>query len=174
MTQTISVGSLFRWPAVVKAGEIIEFTGSGADARSYTNPITRETIIGADGNPVKWRATVTADVTLDGSGEGDLVVTGPAIYEADGQYNNISAALDNGDVFNILGSSATQYQPNLFFCERRLFGRIREAPEAFLDRRTRNHRKRDCDPGLQVHATATRTRKRSVLTVSPPSLAAIP
>lgn len=118
MTQTLSVGSLSN-AGVVKAGEILEFPGTGALARSYTNQRTRQTVIGADGNPIPWRCTVTADVTLDGSGEGDLVVSGPAIYEESGgvvgQFDNISAALDNGDVFNILGASATQYQPNLFY-----------------------------------------------------------
>ena len=114
MIQSLSVTGLTA-AAVVKAGDIIEFTGTGADARSYVNPRTQKTIFGADGGPVKWRATVTADATMDGSGDGTLLVAGPAIYESGGQYNNISAALVSGDVFDILGTASTEYQPDLFY-----------------------------------------------------------
>lgn len=101
--------------ATVTAGTILEFTGTGADARSYIQPITRKTIFGADGGPIPWRCVVTEDATLDGSGAGTLLVSGPAIYEADGQYNNISAALTSGDAFDLLGTADTEYQPNLFY-----------------------------------------------------------
>jgi hypothetical protein len=94
---------------------VLKFTGSGALARSYTHPKTRKTVFDAAGAPLPWHCTVTADVTLDGSGEGTLVVTGPAIKETNGQYNNISAALTSGDVFTIQGTSAKEYQPNLFY-----------------------------------------------------------
>lgn len=114
MTQTISVTGLTA-SSTVKAGDILEFTGTGADARTFCHQKTHKPIIGADGNPVKWRCTVTADVTLDGAGEGTLVVTGPAIYESGGAYDNISAALVDTDVFSILGSASTEYQPNLFY-----------------------------------------------------------
>lgn len=114
MTQSLAVTGLTA-AAVVKAGDIIEFTGTGALARSYVHPRTQKTIFGADGNPVKWRAVVTADATMDGSGDGTLVVAGPAIYESSGQYNNISAALTTGDVFSILGTASTEYQPDLFY-----------------------------------------------------------
>ena len=114
LTQSLAVTGLTA-AAVVKAGDIIEFTGTGALARSYVHPRTQKTIFGADGNPVKWRAVVTADATMDGSGDGTLVVAGPAIYESSGQYNNISAALTTGDVFSILGTASTEYQPDLFY-----------------------------------------------------------
>lgn len=114
MLQTLSVTGLTA-AAVVKAGDIIEFTGTGALARSYVNPRTQKTIFDKTGAPVKWRAVVTADATMDGGGAGTLYVAGPAIYEASGQYNNISAALANGDVFDILGTASTEYQPNLFY-----------------------------------------------------------
>lgn len=101
--------------ATVTAGTILEFTGTGADARSYIQPITRKTIFGADGGPIPWRCVVTEDVTLDGAGAGTLLVSGPAIFEANGQYNNISAALTSGDAFDVLGTADTEYQPDLFF-----------------------------------------------------------
>lgn len=114
MIQSLSVSGLTA-AAVVKAGDIIEFTGTGANARSYVHPRTQKTIFGADGNVIPWRAVVTADATMDGAGAGTLLVAGPAIYEASGQYNNISAALVSGDVFSILGTASTEYQPNLFY-----------------------------------------------------------
>jgi len=114
MTQTLSVTGLTA-AATVRAGDIIEFTGTAALARSYVHPRTQKTIFGADGNPIPWRAVVTADAVMDGAGAGTLTVAGPALYEANGQYNNISAALVTGDVFSIRGTAATEYQPNLFF-----------------------------------------------------------
>lgn len=113
-TQTISVTGLTAL-ATIKAGDVLEFTGTGANARSYIHQKTRKTAFNSSDDPIKWRCTVTADVTLDGSGEGDLVVTGPAIYETGSQYNTISAALADTDVFNILGTASTEYQPSLFY-----------------------------------------------------------
>lgn len=112
--QSLSVTGLTA-AATVTAGSILEFTGTGADARSYVQPRTRKTIFGADGNPIPWRCVVTEDTVLDGAGAGTLLVSGPAIYEADGQYNNISAALVSGDAFDILGTADTEYQPDLFY-----------------------------------------------------------
>lgn len=114
MIQSLAVTGLTA-AAVVKAGDIIEFTGTGALARSYVNVRTQKTAFGADGLPIKWRAVVTADATMDGGGAGTLLVAAPAIYEAGGQYNNISAALTSGDIFSILGTASTEYQPDLFY-----------------------------------------------------------
>ena len=109
MTQTLAV-TAFEANLEVKAGEIIEVTG-----RFFTNIATRDLMFDETGSQVKWRATVTADVTLGASGEGNIVVTGPAIFEADGQYNNISSALTSGDVVTLLGAADTAYQPNMFY-----------------------------------------------------------
>ena len=109
MQQTWAVTG-FSNGADVNVGDILEVTG-----RYHVNNRTRETIFGADGNPVKFRAVVTADVTLGSSGEGNIVVQNAAIFEADGQYNNVSTQVASGDVITIIGSSATQYQPNLFY-----------------------------------------------------------
>ena len=67
------------------------------------------------GANILWSGTVTADVTLNGSGAGDLVVAGPAIYEANGQYNTVDSALASGDVITLLGSTAQVRSPSLFF-----------------------------------------------------------
>jgi len=114
MTQSLAVAALTN-DAVVKAGSIIEFTGTGADARSRIHLRTGKTIFDNSGNVVKWRAVVTADVTLSATGTGTLVVAGPAINETNGQYNTISTKLLDTDVFTIIGTSGVEYQPNLYY-----------------------------------------------------------
>ena len=109
MTQVWAV-TAFGASAVVKAGDIVEVTG-----RNHLSLSTREVVLDAAGAPIKFRGVVTADVTLGASGEGNLVVTGPAIQEASGQYNTVDTALTSGDVVTILGTASAIYQPNLFF-----------------------------------------------------------
>lgn len=109
MQQTLAV-TAFSANAVVKAGDIVQITG-----RNRLNLDTKEVALDAAGAAILWTATVTADVTLGASGEGNLVVTGPAIIEADGQYNTVDTALTSGDVITILGTASAVYQPALFF-----------------------------------------------------------
>ena len=81
MVQTLSYDGLTAsQTGALKAGDILEFTGTGALARSYIHQKTRKTLI--DGtSPVKWRCVVTAASDTDSSGEGTVVVAGPAIKE---------------------------------------------------------------------------------------------
>jgi hypothetical protein len=96
---------------VVKAGEVVEVTG-----KYFIHPKTRQTFMDETGNPVKFRAVVTADATAHVStGVITLIVTGPALYETNGQYNTINAALAEDDVVTVLGTTAELYQPNLFY-----------------------------------------------------------
>jgi hypothetical protein len=115
MVQTLAVEG-FSANAVVRAGSIVEITG-----RFYLNQQTRLPFVDNTGSQVKFRGTVTEDVTLDGSGAGNLVITAPAINEANGQYNTVDSALDAGDVVTILGTAGFTAQPNLFF-HRQAFG----------------------------------------------------
>lgn len=108
MIQTVNVDG-FTGSFTVKAGEIVEVTG-----KYHLSLATREQIIGSDGAPVKFRGVVTADATIT-AGAGTLLVAGPAIYEANGQYNTVNAALADGDVITLLGADSTIYQPNLFY-----------------------------------------------------------
>jgi len=113
MIQTLAVGSLTT-AGVIKAGEMIEIAGT-----YYVHPRTKKVVLDASGSPITWKGTVTADLTLSG-GAGNLLVSGPAIYEYSsgsnfGQYDNIDAAIAGTEVVNILGATATTYQPNLFY-----------------------------------------------------------
>jgi hypothetical protein len=108
MTQTLAVTG-FTSGMVVKAGDMVTIANV-----NRLNLDTRTAMIDASGANVAWTGVVTADVTLTG-GAGNIVVAGPAIYEAGGQYNTVDAAPVNGAAVTILSASATLYQPNLFF-----------------------------------------------------------
>ena len=109
MTQSLAVTG-FQANMVVKAGDMVTI----ADVNRL-NLDTKQPMIDATGANVAWTGVVTADVTLGASGEGTLVVAGPAIYEANGQYNTVDAAPANGAVVTLLSAADTLYQPNLFF-----------------------------------------------------------
>lgn len=111
MTQTIVVTG-FTASLTITAGEVIEVTG-----RFHTNPRTQQVLIDETGAQVKFRWTVTADVTLDASGEGSIIVTNAAIFDAasNNQYDNVSAAPVSTDVITLLGAISTVYKPNLFY-----------------------------------------------------------
>lgn len=97
----------------VRPGDVIEFTDNG---RNYINLKTRRTVMGADGTPINWRATVVTGGDTDGSGDVTVVVSPAAIEEGStGQYNNISSPITAGDAFTILGTADTEFQPNLFY-----------------------------------------------------------
>ena len=109
MTQVIGVTAL-QANLVVAAGETVTIVGP-----SRLNLSTREIMLDGAGSAVSWTATVTATVTLGASGDGNLTVTGPAIYEANGQYNTASAAIVAGAVITLGGAASTIIQPNLFW-----------------------------------------------------------
>jgi len=108
MQQTLDVSG-FTAGMVVKAGDMVTIDGI-----YRLNVATRQPMIDAAGNNVLWTGVVVADVTLAG-GAGNIVVAGPAIYEANGQYNTVSSAPVATNVVNILSAASTLYQPNLFY-----------------------------------------------------------
>lgn len=109
MTQVLAVAG-FSAGATIVPGEVVEITG-----KFRVNPVTRQTVLDGTGAAVKWRATVVTGTTLNSSGAGTITVTGPAIFESNGQYNTTNAALASGDVITVLGAASTVYQPSLFF-----------------------------------------------------------
>jgi len=110
MVMSIPVDGFGAGSDTIKAGEIVEVTGV-----HRLNMATRGDVLDDAGAQIKWAGTVTADVTLS-SGAGTLTVAGPAINEANGQYNTVDAAIADNDVITIKNAAAsTVYQPNLFF-----------------------------------------------------------
>jgi len=113
MTQSFAVTS-FQANLVVAAGETFSVTAASG-AINRLNLSTRTQVVDGVGAAIVWTGTVTAEVTLGGSGEGTLVVTGPAIYESGGQYNTVSQAPLSGDVCTLSGAAVTAIQPNMFW-----------------------------------------------------------
>lgn len=109
MTQAITVDS-FGANLVVKAGDKIQVSG-----RNRLNLSTRKPIIDETGANILFTGTVVSDVTLSGTGTGIITITGPAIFEANGQYNTTDSAIQAGDVLTLLGAASTLLQPNLFW-----------------------------------------------------------
>ena len=109
MTQVLAV-TAFQANLVVAAGETISVAGS-----QRLNLNTRELVIDDAGAAFTWTGTVTETVTLGASGEGNLTVTGPGIFEATGAYNTVDVALANGAVVTLGGAAVTTIQPNLFW-----------------------------------------------------------
>jgi hypothetical protein len=97
----------------IRPGDVIEFTDNN---RNYINLKTRRTVMGADGLPINWRATVVTGGSTDGAGTVTVTVAPAAINEGvTGQYNNISTPITAGDAFTILGTADIEFQPNLFY-----------------------------------------------------------
>jgi len=111
MTQSLAV-TAFQANMVVKAGELVTIANV-----NRLNCSTRQAMVSATGANIAWTGVVTAEVTLGASGKGTLVVAGRAIYEANGQYNTVTAAPANGAVITIVSATATLYQPNLFYAK---------------------------------------------------------
>jgi hypothetical protein len=109
MTQTIAVKS-FQANLVIPAGQPVRITG-----RNRLNLSTRQAILDSTGASVLFTGVVTTAVTLNGSGEGNIIIAGPAIYESVGSYNTTSSAIATNDVITLGGASNTLVQPNLFF-----------------------------------------------------------
>jgi hypothetical protein len=109
MQQTLAVAG-FQANLEVKAGDIIQIAG-----RNRLNMSTRQPVVDETGSNVLFTGVVVSDVTLSGTGTGNIVISGPAIYEASGAYNTVDSAPVSGDVVTLLGSASTLYQPNLFW-----------------------------------------------------------
>ena len=108
MTQSINLSGLTA-NGTIKAGEAIEVTG-----RYYLNQSTRQVILNGT-SAVKWRAVVTADATISGTGTVTIIVAGPAIKESTEQYDTVDVGLTAGDIVTFLHATSTLYQPNMFY-----------------------------------------------------------
>ena len=109
MQQTLAVAGM-EANLQVRAGEVIQITG-----RNRLNLSTRRAIIDEAGANILFTGVVAQAVTLSGTGTGNIVISGPAIYEAGGPYNTVDSAPISGDVVTLLGSASTLYQPNMFW-----------------------------------------------------------
>ena len=109
MQQTLVIDALGT--GTIVAGDQIQIAGV-----NRLNIATRQVMLDAAGAAVPWTGTVLSTVTI-AANAATIVVSGAAIYEANGQYNTVDAAPADGAVVTILGTAATVYQPNLFYTE---------------------------------------------------------
>lgn len=113
MQQTLAV-TAFTASITLVAGTVVEIP-----TRFILNQATREPALDAAGANIPWRGVMVADVALGVSGEGNIVVSSPAVKETTGSrdsaYDTVVAALTSGDVINIISPSAATTQPNLFY-----------------------------------------------------------
>lgn len=109
MTQVLAVNA-FGANIVVKAGEVIQITGV-----NRLNLNTRQPIIDETGANIVFTGVVTTEVTLSGTGTGNITIAGPAIFEAAGAFNTVDVAPVITDVLTLLGANSTLQQPNLFW-----------------------------------------------------------
>lgn len=95
---------------VLKQGDMLRITGR------YWNQMQTKQEAAKRGAGIEYTCTVTADVNSDGSGDVTVIVSGPAIYEAAGQYNTVSSALATNDVVTVVsGTADTTNVPSLFY-----------------------------------------------------------
>ncbi len=142
MTQVLSVSG-FAANLAVAAGETITIAG-----RNRLNLAFRTPIVNNQGNQVLFTGTVVNDVVLDGTGAGLITITGPAIFEVDGQYNTVDSAPVSGDIVTLGGAENSLIQPNLFW-HRDAFS-IGSVPLKKLRATITNMRSRD---GLEMRFT---------------------
>lgn len=109
MTQSIAVTG-FQANLAIAAGEPVRITG-----RNRLNLSTRQPILTETGAAVIFSGVVKTGVTLNGSGQGTITISGPAIFESGGAYNTTATAIASGDVISLGGSALTTIQPNLFW-----------------------------------------------------------
>lgn len=79
------------------------------------NLATRQPMLNASGANVVWSGVVATTTTLNGSGAGTVPVSGPAIFEANGQYNTVDSPLTSGQSIALGGTAGATDQPNLFW-----------------------------------------------------------
>lgn len=115
MQQTIVLTGFTASQAnAVRAGDTIKVTAAG---KFRTNIKTRDTAFdNAGGLPIYLKVLTGGNATA--GGDVTVVVANAVIYEANGQYNNISAALAAGDTITVLGTANATVQPSLMYHEK--------------------------------------------------------
>ena len=115
MTQTITVTALsFSLANAVRAGDTIKVTQAG---RNLLNVRSRNVAYDQSGPISFYYKVVSTTGTTSGAGAVALTVTAAAIYEANGQYNTISSAIEVGDTIEVLGAANAYVQPSYFYHE---------------------------------------------------------
>ena len=97
-------------------GDVIKVTG-----RNWLQMQTKQRASKSSA-PIEYTAVVTADVTADGGGLATVVVSGPAIFEAAGNYNTIDSAIATNDAVTVVSGAASAVNTPSMFYHQKAFG----------------------------------------------------
>lgn len=112
MTQTIVLtGFTASLANAVRAGDTLRITTAG---KYRLNAKTRQVAFDNSG-ALQIHLKVLTGGSANGSGDVTVTVANAAIYEANGQYNNVNAALVAGDTVSVLGTASAIVQPSLMY-----------------------------------------------------------
>ena len=107
MTVTLTGGTT---DGTITKGTVLQFPATKMINQQNKNPLSER------GSSVAFTGTVTADVTLDGSGDGSVVISGAAIVDADNpQFDTVEGAITAADSVKIMGTPGTTVQPGLAY-----------------------------------------------------------
>lgn len=115
MQQSLLVGS-FANAQVIPAGTTVTIAGV-----NRLNLSTREVMIDDTGAKVPFTGVVVEEAVMSAGGAGELIISGPMIFEVTGAYNTVDAAPSGTAVITLGGLAAATLQPNLFW-HRQAFG----------------------------------------------------
>ena len=110
LTRTLTVDSFGTETFAANAlkGHVVTITG-----RNMLSHATRNSLL-VDGSTRTYTGVIVSNTAFT-SGAGTITVAGAPVYEANGAYNSIDAALADNDVVTISNVSATNYTPNLAY-----------------------------------------------------------
>ncbi len=111
MQQTIIVDGFGTFGGTLPAGSVVQI--GAAEDTALLNQSTRNAALDGAGANIPWRGVTVSDAAFT-TGAATLVVSSPAILEANVAYNTVNNAIEDDDVLDILTEGAT-FSPNLFY-----------------------------------------------------------
>jgi len=111
MQQTILVDGFGTFGGTLPAGSVIQI--GALEDTALLNQSTRNAALDGAGVSIPWRGVTVADAAFT-SGAATLIVSSPAILEANVAYNTVTNAIEDDDVLDILTEGGT-FSPNLFY-----------------------------------------------------------
>ena len=111
MQQTIIVDGFGTFGGTLPAGSVVQI--GALEDTALLNQSTRNAALDGAGANIPWRGVTVSDAAFT-SGAATLVVSSPAIFEADVAYNTVNNVIEDDDVLDILTEGAT-FSPNLFY-----------------------------------------------------------
>lgn len=87
----------------------------------WLNQQTKDIIVGKDGNPIPYTCTVVNDIAVTGTTV-NVLVTAPAFFEVDGQYNAVASAIAGGEAVTVVSGAPNSTELDNLFYHKQAFG----------------------------------------------------